>query len=232
MTNNYAIIVGGGRGTRMESQIPKQFMALNGLPVLMHTLYAFARSKTKPVLILVLNHSLMEQWNELCVQHAFELPHTIVSGGATRFHSVYNGLNYIKQHFLINHNDFVAIHDGVRPLISPKIIEIGFNKIVNYPGGLVTALPSKDSIRMVTDNTTQALDRSTVFLVQTPQFFSFTTIYSAYQQPYKDQFTDDASVAENAGCPIEIIQGDTHNIKITFPADLQLAEILMKNTQR
>lgn len=229
MTSNYTIIVGGGNGTRMGSEIPKQFIVLNGLPILMHTLYAFARSKTKQTLILVLNTSLIEQWSKLCKQYAFEVPHIVVSGGSTRFHSVYNGLDYIKQHLIPNGEGFVAIHDGVRPLISQEIIVSGFNKITNHPGGLVTAIPSKDSVRMLAVGATKALDRSTIFLVQTPQFFPFKTAYKAYQQPYKDQFTDDASVVESAGYPIEIIQGDTQNIKITFPADLQLAEILMKN---
>jgi len=230
MTNNYAVIVGGGSGTRMGSDMPKQFLLLNGLPVLMHTLKAFAKSAAKPELVLVLNPSLITHWNNLCREYAFTLPHCIVAGGPTRFHSVLNGLNHIKDLLPLGRLGYIAVHDGVRPLISQEIIDEGFVKITQYGGALVVATPSKDSVRVKSqDDVTKAMDRTTVFLVQTPQFFSTEILFEAYKQPYEERFTDDASVVENAGYPVGIIQGDTRNIKITFPEDLLLAEIMMKS---
>ncbi|GAA4796151.1 2-C-methyl-D-erythritol 4-phosphate cytidylyltransferase [Olivibacter ginsenosidimutans] len=230
MAKQYAIIVGGGTGTRMGSEVPKQFLPLNGLPVLMHTLAAFANCTACPTLVLVLNSSLIGEWNQLCKKHDFTISHTIIAGGPTRFHSVLNGLQHIKNDLSEDKQGYIAVHDGVRPLISKKIIDEGFAKVSQLNTSFVTAIPSKDSIRIRIEGsqTTSALDRTRVFLVQTPQFFPANILLEAYDQSYKEQFTDDASVVEQFGYPIGIIQGDTRNIKITFPEDLLLAEIMMK----
>lgn len=229
MRKNYVIIVGGGSGTRMQSAIPKQFMLLNGLPVLMHTLTAFSQSNTRPTIILVLNNRLKSEWEQLCTKYSFDVPHIIVEGGDTRFHSVQNGLNHIKQLSEPIKPTYIAVHDGVRPLVSKEIIDYGFQQIGRHRA-LITAVSSKDSVRIKeSGDTSRAVDRSTVFLVQTPQFFSAEILFEAYEQTYSDTFTDDASVVEKKGYPIQILPGDTRNIKITFSEDLLFAEVIMKS---
>jgi len=229
MAKNYVIIVGGGSGTRMQSDTPKQFMLLNGLPILMHTIKKFNVSQTSPVIILVLAPTLRKQWQQLCEEYTFTIQHIVVDGGSTRFHSVLNGLKYIKSNTASIENGYIAIHDGVRPMVSGKIIDDGFEQVVKFRA-LVTATASKDSIRIKEiGDITRSIDRNTVFLVQTPQFFAAELLLKAYEQPFEAKFTDDASVVENFGYPIKIMQGDTRNIKITFPEDLILAEILTKS---
>lgn len=230
MVKNYVIIVGGGSGTRMQSAIPKQFMLLKNLPILMHTLTVFAESNTKPTIILALNSQLKTTWKNLCIQHNFKIQHKIVDGGTTRFHSVKNGLNYIKQFTEVAAPAYVAVHDGVRPLVSKETIDYGFEQVPQY-GALAAAVSSKDSVRIKdSEGASRAIDRDTIFLVQTPQFFSAEILFSAYEQDYNDMFTDDASVVEKNGHPIHLIPGDIRNIKITFPEDLLFAETLIKST--
>ncbi len=203
-------------------------MLLNGLPVLMHTIKAFENSKTKPTIILVLNSQLKAEWERLCARHVFEIPHVLVDGGETRFHSVRNGLNYIKQFAESASATYIAVHDGVRPLVTKSVIDYGFQQVINY-GALTSAVLSKDSVRIKEKTTTKAVDRNTVYLVQTPQFFSASILCDAYEQAYSELFTDDASVVEQNGYPVQIIPGDTRNIKITFPEDLLFAQIVMKS---
>lgn len=232
MAKNYAIIVGGGSGTRMQSNMPKQFMLLNGLPVLMHTISKFNNSQSNRSIVLVLNPHLKETWSSLCEQYNFSLPHLIVNGGDTRFHSVLNGLLYIKNIIGTTKDSYIAVHDGVRPLVTEKLIDRGF-ELVERSKALITAVTSKDSIRIKKeDNSNFAVNRENVYLVQTPQFFSVDLLLEAYGQPYQSTFTDDASVVESIGHPIEIIQGDTQNIKITFQEDLLLAENILRNQIR
>lgn len=229
MAKRYVIVVGGGTGSRMQSAVPKQFMLLNGLPILMHTLKAFAESQTKPAIILVLNSQITDEWDRLCRHHAFQVPHSVVRGGNTRFHSVLNGLNHIKTFNESSEVSYIAVHDGVRPLVSKAIIDNGFQAVEEH-AALVTAISSKDSVRIKDPvHQSKAVDRSNVFLVQTPQFFSSEVLFKAYEQDYDESFTDDSSVVEKNGYPIQLTPGDTRNIKITFPEDLLFAESMLKS---
>ncbi|WP_158828091.1 2-C-methyl-D-erythritol 4-phosphate cytidylyltransferase [Mucilaginibacter lacusdianchii] len=219
-TNAYAIIVAGGSGTRMQSAVPKQFLLLNGKPVLMHTLEAFYSSQLKPELIVVLPVNYHEYWTYLCTQYEFKLPHHLVSGGVTRFHSVKNGLQLVPDDAL------VAVHDAVRPMVDTATIEEAYQQAA-LVGSVVVAVKSRDSVRQVTGNKTKSLIREEIYLVQTPQTFQANLLKKAYELPYQDSFTDDASVAEQAGNTIQIVEGSYQNFKITFPEDIALAEILL-----
>jgi 2-C-methyl-D-erythritol 4-phosphate cytidylyltransferase len=211
----YAIIVAGGSGSRMKSDIPKQFIEVGGLPILMHTLKRFKEAEPEIELILVLPESQFEYWNQLCEKYP-TVPHQLVKGGNTRFQSGLNGLKTIENEGL------VAIHDGVRPFVSAEIIQESF-KVANEKGTAVVSVPSKDSVRV----NGQAIDRSTVRLIQTPQTFQIALIKKAFETEELSTFTDDASVAEHAGFTINLIEGSYENIKITTPEDLQWAEIIL-----
>ncbi len=221
----YAIIVAGGSGSRMQSTIPKQFLLLNGLPVLMHTIQAFYDSKSQPQIILVLPADAVSYWDELCKQYTFETPHKVVNGGKTRFHSVKNGLDTISDIEAI-----VAVHDAVRPLTSVKIIDNSFTHAAEY-GNAVVAVKSRDSVRQVKNDISASLIRDEIYLVQTPQTFRLAQLRKAYEQPYDAKFTDDASVVEETCAAIRLIDGDYRNIKITFPEDIAIAELLLKQLQ-
>ena len=216
--DKYAVIVAGGNGLRMESDIPKQFLLLRGKPVLMHTLQKFSNCKQ---LILVLPDKQISYWGELCKQYNFLLPHTVVKGGRERFFSVLNGLRALPD------DGLVAIHDGVRPCLSEQIITNSFDAAEKY-GNAVVAVPSKDSIRMVDEEKSIAVDRSKYYLIQTPQTFNLALLKKVYGQTvYQDTFTDDASVFESAGNIIHLVKGEYTNIKITTPEDLPLAELFL-----
>ena len=221
---SYAIIVAGGSGSRMQSALPKQFLLLNQLPVMMHTLQAFAQSKYQPQLLVVLPQNYHAYWQQLCQQYQFTLAHTLVAGGQTRFHSVLNGLNHIKQ---VNNDALVAVHDAVRPLVSPQVIDDAYTHALQY-GNAVVAVQSRDSVRRVVDGQSAALPRNQIYLVQTPQTFRLDLITRAYQQPYTDFFTDDASVVEQLGEHINLVDGHPTNIKITFPEDIAIAETILQ----
>ena|SRR5665213_1053437 len=221
-SQNYAIIVAGGAGTRMHADLPKQFLLLNGKPVLMRTLEAFDRSAAKPRVILVLAANQQSYWEQLCAEYNFNLPHQVVDGGETRFHSVKNGLDVIEN----SEEGLVAIHDAVRPLTSIQIIDSAYKAAAEY-GNAITAVKSRDSIRQLKNNGSISLDRDGIYLVQTPQTFRLPLIKRAYNQPYSNIFTDDASVAEQAGVPIHLIEGSYQNIKITFPEDMTIAETFL-----
>lgn len=216
----YAIIVGGGAGLRMGHQIPKQFLLLNHKPLLMHTLCAFFRSRFRPRIILVLNEAQHTYWQELCDLHNFTVQHHLVAGGDERFHSVRNGLMAIKK------DGIVAVHDAVRPLVSSTLIDSSYEKaLVN--GNAVAAVKTSDSIRQLSPEKSTVLDRNRIMLVQTPQTFQLHQLRKAYQQHYMPTFTDDASVVEQAGYNINLLDGERHNFKITFPEDLELASFLL-----
>ena len=228
---HYAIIVAGGKGQRMGKNTPKQFLLLNGKPVLMHTLRAFYSSTKNIQILLVISKDDHKYWKELCEQHHFSIPHTLLSGGEHRFDSVKNGLTFIFENEKLIDDVFVAIHDGVRPLVSTELIERSFNAVYNHKS-IVPALPSTDSIRIKEDKeNSRACPRENVYLIQTPQVFSAEILKKAYEQAYDQDFTDDASVVEKSGYPIHMIEGDIQNIKITYPIDLELAT-LWKNTTR
>ncbi|QPH39725.1 2-C-methyl-D-erythritol 4-phosphate cytidylyltransferase [Pedobacter endophyticus] len=219
---NYAIIVAGGSGNRMQTETPKQFLLLKDLPVLMHTLRAFAQSNAQPRILLVINKDQQQYWRRLCEEFNFRIPHEIIDGGSTRFYSVKNALETIGDECL------VAIHDAVRPLVSKELIDKCFEH-AERRGNVIAAVQSSDSVRLLKDNITSALKRDEIYLVQTPQTFSLAILRTAYQQDFEAHFTDDASVVEAAGYEINIVEGERNNIKITYPIDLELAELLLKD---
>jgi len=219
---NYAIIVAGGTGTRMQAAVPKQFLPLAGKPVLMHTIEAFHSSAASPVIILVLPADYHAYWKELCTKYHFKVPHQLVTGGETRFHSVKNGLDLITDTDAV-----IAVHDAVRPLISRTIIENTYQYAAEH-GNAVTAVKSRDSVRSMESGISRSLVRDDVYLVQTPQTFRSAQIKKAYEQPYDPKFTDDASVVEETGVKINLFEGSHQNIKITFPEDIAIAEAILK----
>ncbi len=220
-THNYAIIVAGGSGTRMQTAIPKQFLLLNGKPVLMHTIETFYKSASQPQLILVLHGDYHDYWLQLCQYHHFHIPHQLVKGGESRFHSVKNGLDTIA-----DTNAIIAIHDAVRPLTLTAIIDHSYNHAAEH-GNAITAVKSRDSVRQRKGDHSVSLVREDIYLVQTPQTFRAEQLKKAYEQPYDTKFTDDASVVENWGIPINLAEGNYNNIKITFPEDIAIAEAIL-----
>ncbi len=219
--NKYAVIVAGGNGTRMLSTVPKQFIILAGLPVLMHTIKAFNDADSSINIILVLPDAQIYFWKQLCVKYNFEIDHQIVEGGETRFHSVKNALVRVDKESLI------AIHDGVRPLVSASIINRIFETAA-MKGNAVPVVPLRESIRFLKDGKSEAVNRVNYRLVQTPQCFTSSILQEAYKQELQETFTDDASVAEANGTIINLIEGDFRNIKITTPDDLVIAESFFK----
>lgn len=216
-SRRYVVIVAGGSGLRMGGPVPKQFMLLGGMPVLMRTVEAFARTCG---VILVLPASHIEYWRNLCAEYRFDVPHQIAEGGGERFHSVANGLAYVPDDAL------VAVHDGVRPLVSQKVIDEAFDTAARF-GTAIPVLPAVDSLRYVDGDTNRAVARSSYRMVQTPQVFSSTLLREAYRQPFDKIFTDDASVVEAMGRKVALCNGERRNIKITTPEDLVIAEALL-----
>lgn len=218
---HYALIVAGGAGTRMGAEMPKQFLTLAGKPILMHTLEKFAELPSQPHIILALPAHTLSVWADLQASYGFDIPHTVVAGGDTRIASVRNGLAAIP-----DQESLVAIHDGVRPLVTTEIITQSY-AIAEEKGSAVACVLLKDSIRYVAQNDTKALERSHYRLVQTPQTFQTWQIWEAYQQSDIEHLTDDASVWEASGRQVELIEGTYQNIKITTPEDLKVAEALL-----
>jgi 2-C-methyl-D-erythritol 4-phosphate cytidylyltransferase len=218
----YAIIVGGGSGKRMQNSVPKQFLLLKNKPILMHTISVFATSIFHPEIIIVLHSDLHQYWKELCLKYNFNIPHVLINGGEQRFHSVRNGLMSIKN------DGIVAIHDAVRPLVSTNLISKLFEEATNN-GNAIAAIKPSDSIRKVISETeSQIINREELVLIQTPQTFKIEQLRVSYQQQYQLKFTDDASVVEEGGFKINLIEGERNNIKITYPEDLELANLLIK----
>lgn len=224
MPKHIALIVAGGSGSRMQLEIPKQFLLLNGMPILMHTINHFALCDDR---IVVLPETQIQQWKELCIRHSFLISHQIVIGGATRFHSVLNGLNQIAD----NEDTIVSIHDGVRPFVSSEIINRTFIAAQTFGNG-VTAIKTKDSIRFINDKgISKHIARENVYQIQTPQSFLLKRVKEAYTNVSNpEQFTDDASVVEAFGDNIHLVEGDYKNIKITTPEDLEIAEIFIRKS--
>ena len=220
-----AVIVAGGSGTRFGAQMPKQFLELGGKPVLMRTIEAFEQTlgSGDREIIVTLPAVQMDLWQELCERYAFAVPHRVVSGGETRWHSVKNALDSIGD---IADVDVIAVHDGVRPLASVDLI----NRVLDAArrdGAAIPVVPLNDSVRQVDGDDSRALDRSSLRAVQTPQVFDARLLLKAYEQPFDPTFTDDASVVERAGHKVELVEGDPSNLKITRPMDLALAEYLL-----
>lgn len=217
LTTNFAIIVAGGSGSRMKSDVPKQFLLLRGKPILQRTVEQFLVVLPASKIILVLPENDRLIWERLCETYAFYSSVQVVNGGTSRFQSVRNGLNAIDAA-----NGLVAVHDGVRPFVSPEIIRNSFETAART-GSAVTCVPVKDSVRFVGANgVSQAVDRSQYRLIQTPQTFQLNLFRQAFQAEEQPFFTDCASVMEHAGFPITLIDGSYENIKITTPEDLGL----------
>lgn len=218
----YAIIVGGGSGSRMQSELPKQFLLLANKPILMHAIEAFYHSDYQPEIIVVLNVDFHLYWEELCKKYHFTIPHKLVKAGNQRFNSVKNGLK------IITGKSVIAIHDAVRPLISKELIDRSY-KEAELSGNAVAAIKSRDSVRQQSEKINISLNRDEIYLIQTPQTFSSDILNKAYKQDYRNDFTDDASVVERLGISIKIIEGDIKNFKITFPEDLKIAEMYLNS---
>lgn len=220
----YIIIVAGGKGLRMGGEIPKQFRLIAGRPVLMRTVEAFLAAYSDIHVVLVLPHDQQAYWAALCQDYAFRAPMTIADGGATRFHSVQNGLALIPD----ENECIVGVHDGVRPFVSPEVIRRCYEN-ARTQGATVPVVPVVETVRqLLPDGSSRSVDRDEYRLVQTPQTFPLSMLRRAYAQPYVPAFTDDASVVQSLGLPVYLVEGNRQNIKLTTPEDLMLAEAICK----
>lgn len=215
------IIVAGGSGTRMGRIIPKQFIELNGKPILMHSILAFYNYDNSINIIVALPKDQISFWEKLCIQYSFSFDHKVVEGGQTRFHSVKNALSFIT-------NGLVAIHDGVRPLVSQKTIEDAFS-LAKEKGNAIPTIGITESIRIEHNGINRVIDRDSLKIIQTPQIFAFELIRNAYKQEFNKRFTDDASVLESTREAIYLSSGNQENIKITTSFDLIIVEAIIKN---
>ena len=216
------MIVAGGKGLRMGASIPKQFLPVNGLPILMLTIKRFREYDGSLRIILVLPKEQHEYWNELCKNYHFTDAYAVVEGGETRFHSVRNGLAAIPD----DTQGVVGIHDGVRPFPSVEVIRACY-ETARTAKAVIPVVPVVETVRhIMPGGKTETVDRADYRLVQTPQTFDIQLLKQAYAQPYRDCFTDDASVVESAGHEVTLIDGNRENIKITTPFDLRIARIL------
>ena len=216
------IIVAGGKGSRVGGDIPKQFQPIDGKPMLMRTIEAFYNFDYRMRIVIVLPEQFRDFWNELCEKHKFDITHTIVNGGETRFHSVKNGLSEISE------DEIVGIHDAARPFVSKEVIGRCYREAFDFRCGIIPVIEEKNSVRILTGYESKPFDRDRIRLVQTPQVFPADLLKNAYETPYREEFTDDASVAEDDGIQIKLVEGDEKNIKITTPFDLELADFLYK----
>ena len=240
--NKYAIIVAGGKGLRMGGDLPKQFIPVEGRPVLMRTLDTFYAYDATLQIILVLPREHQPYWQELCREHQFAVPHRIADGGATRFHSVQNGLSLVE-----DSEALVAVHDGVRPFVSHEVIASCYRAAEQY-GAVVPVIPVVETVRQlvpslsddaarqkgnfncqfsIVNSSSVTVPRDAYRLVQTPQTFCASLLRRAYEQPYCDDFTDDASVVETLGHAVHLVEGNRENIKLTTPFDLIVARALL-----
>jgi len=216
----YALIVAGGSGSRMGTRIPKQFIGIAGRPILMHTVERFRSFSASVKIIIVLPPNQIDYWKSLCRDHAFEIPHSVAAGGTTRFQSVKAGLE------LVGPDGIVAIHDGVRPLVSRETLQRCFEAAAES-GNAIPVISPSDSLRILTAGGSTPVDRDNIKIIQTPQVFDIRLIRKAYQQEYNAAFTDDATVFEKEGGTIRLVAGNMENIKITTPEDLIICEALL-----
>lgn len=215
-----AIIVAGGSGRRMGAPVPKQFLLLGGKPVLCRTIGAFHRFDPAMQLIVVLPENGIEQWRALCAEHGIRIPHAVVAGGAERFHSVRAGLKEVR------HDGLVAVHDGVRPLVSTGLIGRCFAAAERHAAA-IPVLPVNSSVREVRDEGSRAIDRAALRMVQTPQCFRVPLLRKAFELPYDPAFTDEATLVERTGASVHLVEGEEANIKITTSVDMVVAETLL-----
>lgn len=219
---DYIIIVAGGKGLRMGSDVPKQFLPVKGMPVLMRTISRFHECNPSMQIILVLPHHQQQYWHDLCSQYVFGIAHTVVDGGDTRFASSRNGLDAIPD----DATGTVGIHDGVRPFVAAEVISRCYDAARAH-GAAIPVMPVTDTLRRIDSATTgHNVLRTDYRIVQTPQVFDIALLKRAFTQPFREEFTDDASVVEAMGCSVEMVEGNRENIKITTPFDLKIAETL------
>jgi 2-C-methyl-D-erythritol 4-phosphate cytidylyltransferase len=219
---DYIIIVAGGKGLRMGSDIPKQFLPIGGKPVLMRTLERFRQYSPTLQIILVLPKAQQDYWQKLCKEYAFDIDYQLADGGETRFHSVQNGLAKIPD----NAQGVVGVHDGVRPFPSIDVIRNCY-ETAREKKAVIPVIPVVETVRHLKGDTSVTVPRNEYRLVQTPQTFDIQLLKAANRQPYNDGFTDDASVVEAYGFDITLVEGNRENIKITTPYDLKIAEVLI-----
>ena len=219
MHTEYVIIVAGGKGLRMGGEIPKQFLPIGGVPVLMRTLMRFREYSTDLQIILVLPHEQQDYWLQLCKEYHFLVEYLLADGGPTRFHSVQNGLALIPDEA----EGVVGVHDGVRPFVSVDVIRRCY-EAARTAKAVIPVTPVVETLRHVEKGN---VFRDRYRLVQTPQVFDIPLLKAANRQPYRDTFTDDASVVEAYGHAVAMVEGNRENIKITTPFDLKMAEVLI-----
>ena len=219
---DYIIIVAGGKGLRMGSDIPKQFLPIGGKPVLMRTLERFRAYSTDIQIILVLPEAQQDYWRELCEQYDFKVSYQLANGGQTRFHSVQNGLALVPD----DAQGVVGVHDGVRPFPSIEVIRNCY-ETAREKKAVIPVIPVVETVRHLEGERSVTVPRGDYRLVQTPQTFDIQLLKAANRQPYNDGFTDDASVVESYGHQITLVEGNRENIKITTPYDLKIAEVLI-----
>lgn len=227
---DYIIIVAGGKGLRMGSDIPKQFLPIGGKPVLMRTLERFREYSAELQIILVLPEAQQAYWRKLCKQYNFPLPlegtgggfYQLANGGQTRFHSVQNGLAKVPD----DAQGVVGVHDGVRPFPSIEVIKNCY-ETARTKKAVIPVIPVVETVRHLEGEKSVTVPRGDYRLVQTPQTFDIQLLKAANRQPYNDGFTDDASVVESYGYEITLVEGNRENIKITTPYDLKIAEVLI-----
>lgn len=221
-SEEFVIIVAGGKGLRMGSDIPKQFLPICGKPVLMRTLERFREYSPTLQIILVLPKAQQDYWQKLCKEYAFDINYQLADGGETRFHSVQNGLAKIPD----DAEGVVGVHDGVRPFPSIDVIRDCY-ETARKKKAVIPVIPVVETVRHLQGNTSETVPRNDYRLVQTPQTFDIQLLKAANRQPYNDGFTDDASVVEAFGFGITLVDGNRENIKITTPYDLKIAEVLI-----
>lgn len=218
--NRYVIIVAGGKGLRMGSDLPKQFLPIGNKPVLMRTLEAFREFDANLQIILVLPLAQQEFWKQLCEKYRFTVEHVVADGGETRFHSVKNGLAQVQGPGL------VGVHDGVRPFVAVEVIRNCYNLAKQYKA-VIPVIDVVETLRHLTDAGSETVSRNDYKLVQTPQVFDVELLKQAYAQEYTPFFTDDASVVEAMGVSVYLAPGNRENIKITTPFDLKIGSVLL-----
>lgn len=224
MMNRYVIMVAGGKGLRMGGEVPKQFLPIEGRPVLMRSIDVFVQAVPDIRIVLVLPDEQHAYWQQLCREYHFDTPVQIASGGDTRFHSVSNGLALVPDG---ETDALVGVHDGVRPFVSTETITACYHRAA-VDGAVVPVIPVVETVRrLLPGGGSRTEDRAQFRLVQTPQVFRASLLKAAYRQPYVPTFTDDASVVEAFGHPVALERGNPENIKLTQPADLKLAHGLL-----
>ena len=223
LMTDYVIIVAGGKGLRMGGEVPKQFLPIGGIPVLMRTMMRFHEYDSSLHIILVLPQSQQAYWQDLCQEHQFGISYQLADGGSTRFHSVQNGLALIPD----DATGLVGVHDGVRPFVSVDVISRCY-EAARIAKAVIPVMPVVETLRHVEQGN---VFRANYRLVQTPQVFDLQLLKAANRQSYRDTFTDDASVVEAFGHPVTMVDGNRENIKITTPFDLRIAEFLLNNAE-